>query len=273
MSQRELLSAQCMIALLLGLLSGCGRPTAIPTVSPMTEPATSHLTQPAVTSPAPDSGRVGRIVVSCCDIDDIYAMNRDGSGRLQLTTSPAPDFDPTCLPDGTRIAFRSERDGNPEIYVMNADGSQQINLTRNPAEDWSPAWSPDGQAIAFASARDGGIGDIFAMNADGSQPRNLTQRAGIDEYPAWSPDSQHIAFRRKDRDGAYALYVIETDRTGLRRILDRPSADQVWWPDGNTLLVPRRGLRIVDAGGSELAQLKTMADAFPCGLVESETPQ
>ncbi len=66
---------------------------------------------------------------------DLYAVSIDGSGLVRLTDEPAPDFDGTCSPDGTRIAYRSERDGNPEIYVMNADGSGELDLTNDPATD------------------------------------------------------------------------------------------------------------------------------------------
>jgi TolB protein len=49
---------------------------------------------------------------------------------------------PAWSPDGKKIAFLSERDGNPEIYVINADGSAQTRLTNNPGEDGDPAWEP-----------------------------------------------------------------------------------------------------------------------------------
>jgi dipeptidyl aminopeptidase/acylaminoacyl peptidase len=69
-------------------------------------------------------------------------MNADGSGRTNLTNSGASDFGPVWSPDGTRIAFNSDMDGNQEIYVMNADGSGPIRLTNNPASDTFPDWQP-----------------------------------------------------------------------------------------------------------------------------------
>jgi TolB protein len=83
---------------------------------------------------------------------------------------------PAWSPDGRKIAFVSDRNGNSEVYVMNAKGNGQRNLTRNPAFDADPAWSPDGRKIAFASKRDGEYG-IYVMNVDGSGQRRLAQHS------------------------------------------------------------------------------------------------
>ena len=72
--------------------------------------------------------------------------SREGTDLTRLTHSPGPDFDPSWSPDGTQIAFRSERSGQPEVWVMNADGTGQRQL----AAGLSPAWSPDGSLIAFS---------------------------------------------------------------------------------------------------------------------------
>ena len=67
--------------------------------------------------------------------EEIYVMDADGSNQTRLTNNRGRDLDPVFSPDGKKIAFTSDRDGNSEIYVMNADGTGQTNLTNDPAQD------------------------------------------------------------------------------------------------------------------------------------------
>jgi hypothetical protein len=113
-------------------------------------------------------------------------MNTDGSNPTRLTNSAASESRPSFSPDGGRIAFRTDRDGNGEIYVMKADGTGETRLTDDPALDGEPAFSPDGQRIAFRSHRDGPA-EIFVMNADGSGQTNLTNGPFADRRPDWQP--------------------------------------------------------------------------------------
>ncbi len=93
---------------------------------------------------------------------------------------------PAWSPDGSRIAFTSTRDGNPEIYVANRDGSNVKRLTNNPAIDISPTWSPSGTQIAFTSNRTGAI-QIYVISADGiGTAQRVTTEAYCDRA-TWSP--------------------------------------------------------------------------------------
>ena len=150
----------------------------------------------------------------------------------RLTFDDAFDSSPAWSPDGRRIAFESERDGNDEIYVMNADGSGVARLTVNDAIDGSPAWSPDGQRIAFDSTRDGNP-ELYVMNADGSGVTRLTFNNARDWSPAWSPDGRRIAFD-SNHDGNLEIYVMNADGSGVTRHTHNQTHDgtPAWSPDG-----------------------------------------
>ena len=71
---------------------------------------------------------------------EIYVIDADGGNEKRLTENGVYEGQPSWSPDGKRIVFESNRDGNAEIYVMAADGGNEQNLTNNPHSDASPAW-------------------------------------------------------------------------------------------------------------------------------------
>ena len=143
--------------------------------------------------------------------EEIYVMSADGTNQINLTRHPKADRHPTWSPDGTKIAFTSDRDGDREIYVMKASGGRPIQLTENLVPwDRAAAWSPDGKRIAFTSGRDGDF-DIYVMDADGSDPIQLTHNLlAMDDHAAWSPDGERIAFT-SNREGEFDIYVMDAD--------------------------------------------------------------
>ncbi|MFN2468165.1 MAG: hypothetical protein ABR521_08580 [Gaiellaceae bacterium] len=200
---------------------------------------------------------------------ELYTMRADGSAQRRLTTNEAGDFSPTWSPDGKRIAFTSDRDGNQEIYVMNADGSGAANLTRAPGIDNEPAWSPDGKEIAFASNR-GGPFRLWAMRPDGSAARVLSP-GPQDHHPAWSPNGKRLAFART-AGGQIDLFVVNANGSGERRLTSEPTIEfqPAWSPDGRRILFSSdRGsdvpgllhLHTMNADGSGASRLLTGAAA------------
>src|SRR2546422_11400320 len=107
-------------------------------------------------------------------------MRGEGGAEPAPTNTAARDGFRAWPPDGTKIAFRSDRDGNSEIYVMNEDGTSQTRLTNDPGFDYKPAWSPDRTKIAFSSDRDGNHA-IYVMNADGTNQTREIGRASCRE--------------------------------------------------------------------------------------------
>jgi Tol biopolymer transport system component len=69
-------------------------------------------------------------------------MEADGTNPINLSNHPAEDFSPAWSPDGTLIAFSTNRDGNWEIYALNVETGEITNITKNDWEDWFPAWQP-----------------------------------------------------------------------------------------------------------------------------------
>ncbi|MEJ7892119.1 MAG: thrombospondin type 3 repeat-containing protein, partial [Solirubrobacteraceae bacterium] len=185
------------------------------------------------------------------DDRDIFSITPDGSQLFFQTVNDVDDFEPAYSPDGRKIAFVSERDGNPEIYVMNADSSgTPTRLTNNPADagmesgiaDSQPTFSPDGKKIAYVSGN-----DIWVMSAaDGTGKTNLTKAAALaadpqERDPAFSPDGKQIAYERD-----LGIYLMNADGTGATRITknQRQTFDPSFSPDGKKLALSAISERI-----------------------------
>ena len=168
-------------------------------------------------------------------------------------------------PNGEKIVFETNRDGNSEIYVVNVDGSTQTRLTNNTASDGSPSWSPDGNKIAFTSDRDGNS-EIYVMNFDGTSQTRLTTDPAEDFNPFWSPDGTKIGFE-SERDGNPEIYVMNADGTAATNLSKNAAldGDPAWSPDGNkiTFASERDGtskIYVMNPDGSDLMNITSSGD-------------
>ena len=125
-------------------------------------------------------------------------VNADGSNPVNLTNNPADDRSPTWSPDGRRIAFVSDRDGNHEIYVMNADGTGQTRLTDTPYYDSDPALVA--LTPAFYLVPTVSVGACFQeLRACPSEPY-LVPTVSV-EKPLPAPRAQRPLFRAAPTEG------------------------------------------------------------------------
>jgi Tol biopolymer transport system component len=232
------------VAVVLVLSAGCGKSKPTTTPVPLTPtntpvpPTPTRAPRPTSTPRPPLDGSGGGVVAFYSERDgnaEIYVMNiadaprsegTYGSDLRRLTNNRADDTSPAWSPDGTQIAFVSDRDDpNPincspdcdyKIYVMNSDGSGQRRLTDSPLKESHPAWSPDGAWIVFDTDHDdNGNHEIYVVNSDGSGLRQLTDDAARDHWADWSPDGAQVRFS-STRDGYAEIYVMSVVADSLR---------------------------------------------------------
>lgn len=139
------------------------------------------------------------------DIDRL--RRRDSPATVPVVNSNRRETYPSVSPDGSKLAFESNRTGFTEIWTSNVDGTNPTQITNmgHPITG-SPTWSPDGRTIAFDS-RAGGVPRIYLVPAAGGKVEPLTASNEMSVTPAWSPDGAWIYFT-SDRTGRPEIWRI-----------------------------------------------------------------
>ena len=164
-------------------------------------------------------------------MNGLYLVDVEAQTTVGLSQAAGEDYEPVWSPDGSRLAFVSQRGGNSEIYIFDVADGVLTQLTDEPTSDTHPTWSADGSQIAFVSLRSGDA-DIYVMNVGngGGEPVNMTQDPARDVDPAWSPDGSQIAFI-SNREGSNRIFVMDARGGAPTLLVDRGvSGDLSWSP-------------------------------------------
>ena len=172
---------------------------------------------------------------------NLYEAELKADGTLaspgkQVATSSRREVQGVYSPDGSRIAFVSNRVGSEEIWISDRDGKNAVQLTTsvNPDLTGSPRWSPDGERIVYlARAKGADAVDVFVVPVRGGTPVQITEDPGAETNPAWSRDGKWIYFGA-NRGGVVGTWkVAATGGKGVNVV--RLSAYTWESPDGQWL--------------------------------------
>ena len=182
--------------------------------------------------------------------EDLFVSSVDGTREQQLTSDAARDRYPRWSPDGTRIAFYSDRGGSYQIWSIAPDGGNLRQLTQTSDIGLGyPFWSPDGRRLGGTNLRQF-IVTIFDPNIAWSaqQTEQLPMREEPDRFTAWSwsPDGTMIAGRSRR-----ALVVYDLATKTYRDLAGTPPAVPVWLPDNQRVVYSAgSAVLVVDISGT-----------------------
>jgi TolB protein len=231
---------------------------------------------------------------------ELYAINSDGTGLTRLTFNAVEpnlfvqflqrleqrfpsirlptrlncgecvdNIQPVWSPDGSHIAFLSDRDSsNIEIYLMDPDGSNIQRLTHHtvfPTTVWALAWALDGEQITFYRS-DGDEWNLYAVDINDLNVEQITDLNPVETLsPTLSPDGTRIVFELPDENSEYHnrdIYVKDADDNNIRQLTFDPADDHspAWSPNGEQIVfVSNRNssldLYIINSDSSGLRRL------------------
>ena len=178
---------------------------------------------------------------------DIYIKRTDSRVVTQLTNDPSDDAMPVISPDGTRIAFASNRAGNWDIYVMPITGGKAVQITSDPSDEMHPSWSSDGANLVYSRTGTSGRWEMWVSKAGNDATANFI---GYGVQPKWCPvagtgegGADKILFQvgRERGHRSYGLWTLDYANGTTSNITEVAGGSELalmnpaWSPDGRWL--------------------------------------
>lgn len=211
--------------------------------------------------PVPDRKKYGnKYIWPLYDSYDIFMADLDGKIVKQLTHAKGYDAEPTLSPDGKKMIYTSDKDGDIDLYIMELKTGKEKKITNTLGYDGGAWFSPDGKKIIWRASRpktDAEIKEykellaenmvaptnmeVFVANADGSNVKQVTSFGQANWAPTYMPDSKRIIFASNHeykRGFPFNLYTINEDGTGLHKVSRDKGFDAfpMFSPDGKKII-------------------------------------
>ena len=197
------------------------------------------ITHGGVPTVSPDGSHIA-FLSDRSGADELYVISPDGTGELQLTTTPDDKSALAWTADGKQILFAAFANDSSRLYAINPDGKQQRVIASVPGR--APTPSPDGSRLLYMSGPWTAT-RLMISASDGSSPQQITDGSSIAWTNHWSPDGKRIAFTgRIDPKGELAIFVMNVDGTGRGQVSHFPPGSgnaqwPLWSPDGRQLAI------------------------------------
>src|SRR5689334_5176269 len=207
----------------------------------ISRPAFAQLDARMLRQPAVSADKIAFVYAG-----DIWLVGKSGGTATRLSSPPGEETFPRFSPDGTKLAYSADYDGNVDVYVVPVRGGTPTRLTNHPMADRVIGWHPDGKRVLFASGRESGrqrFNQFFLVSADGGLPEKLPVPYG--EFGAFSPDGNRFVYTPMSQDfrnwkryrGGWApdLMLFDLKTFATKNITNNPANDSqpMWF--GNTI--------------------------------------
>src|SRR4051812_44597505 len=184
---------------------------------------------------------------------DIWVVPKTGGIAIRLSSPPGEELFPRFSPDGSKIAYSANYDGNLDVYVVPTVGGEPVRLTHHPMDDRVVGWHPDGKRVLFASSRASGrqrFNQFYLVNVTGGLPERLPVPYG--EFGAFSPDGARFAYMPQSQDfrtwkryrGGWApdIWIFDLKTLASRNVTNNDASDaHPMWHGGTMYFMSDRG--------------------------------